>query len=363
MSLPPTPSLVAALQDFYGQLTDASMSARRVGWESEAAHMLRLQTVVELLSPVATLPTLLDAGCGEGRLLPSLRAAGFRGAYRGEDLLPQPVARARALSGALPDDGAVFEVADALAGGPAAAVVVCAGALNTRVDRALRQGDDGPDSGHEGYVLAALDALLARAEEALVVSLAIVDRHPPGVGIGRVRLGVVLDHLRARRPVVTVHEDGPPGEAVFVASTHRRRALLRRLPDATARAEVLLAAGDPRGALEALSVQGAPTALRGRALAPLGLMDEAEALLAPLCAGGAVNPEAALALAEVRWRRGERGEAVSLLRRAAAQTDEGRAHLAHALLALGRKREAADVVRAIEDAWMRRELTRRLTPS
>ncbi len=357
MSLPGTASLASSLSAFYGDLGGSELAARRVGWESDAGHLLRLGVAVELLAPVASWPSVLDAGCGEGRLLPALRAAGFRGSYLGEDLLPRPVERAVAAHAA--DSGASFQVRDVLAGGPPAAAVVCAGTLNTRVD-AMGPGP-GPDLSHEAYVLAALDALLARSDEVLVVSLAILDRHPGGVGIGRVRLGVVLDHLRARRPVVTVQEDGPPGEATFLAANHRRAAVSRRLAVPGLRAAYLLEAGDPAGALAVLATlgtDGGDPVLRGRALAATGALVEAEALLAPLCAPP--EPEAALALAEVLWRLGRRAEAVALLEAVADRSDEAAAHLAMALLALGRPRDAARAVARVGDAWMRRELERRL---
>ncbi len=256
MPLPGTPQLRRSAEAFYGALADAPAAARRVGWESDVAHALRLATVVEVLAPVAELCSVVDAGCGEGRLLGHLRAAGFAGHYRGEELLPHHVERARRLAAA--DPAAEFYVADAFAAeGPGplheAEVVVCVGTLNTRVD-AGGPAPGKPDVAHEIYVKAALDALLARASETLVVSLAVEDRHPPGVGIGRVRVGPILDHLRARRPVVSLLEDGVPGEALFLASRTRRREVARRLGDTADRAELLLLAGDAVGALSALGL-------------------------------------------------------------------------------------------------------------
>ncbi len=362
--VPGTDHLRRSLDVFYGALANAPDAARRVGWESEVAHALRLATLVEALAPLKHVRSLLDAGCGEGRLLSQLRAAGFTGHYRGEDLMPHHVARAcEMLAG---DPAAIVEVADVFGEGPSAEVVVCAGTLNTRVD--ARQIVRTPeDPGHEAFVIAAVDALLGRADDALVVSVAIADRHPPGVGIGRVRAGVLLDHLRARRPVVSMFEDGVPGEAVFVASRTRRREVARRLGSGAARAELLLLAGDPAGALDALGRDGsevqaplaAPEALlEGRALAALGRLAAAEERLAQVAEGedATARGAALLALAEVRWRLGKKDDALRHLETAARDSDEGRAHLAQALVGLGRRADAARVVGAIEDAWMRREL-------
>ena len=75
-----------AAEAFYGPLQGQPDASRRVGWESPAAHALRLCALVEAVAPVATLASVLDVGCGEGALVPVLRAAGFTGRYRGEDV-------------------------------------------------------------------------------------------------------------------------------------------------------------------------------------------------------------------------------------------------------------------------------------
>ncbi len=123
----------AALEDFYRPLEMAPTAARRVGWETDVAHRWRLGAIVDVLAPVGSIDSLLDAGCGEGRLLEVLHAAGFRGAYRGEDLREAPLLRARA---AAPPEGLrrppEYLLAHAFRDAAQCEVVVCSGALNTR---------------------------------------------------------------------------------------------------------------------------------------------------------------------------------------------------------------------------------------
>ncbi|MBL8788536.1 MAG: methyltransferase domain-containing protein, partial [Deltaproteobacteria bacterium] len=131
-----------AALDFYGPLAEARDPARRVGWESAAIQRVRLEALARAIGPLDRRASVLDAGCGEGALLPILRRRGFTGTYRGEDLLAGPIAHAVGLatsdlvpghSPAMPvlvpggpaDPKATFAVADCFAAGPVAAAVVC----------------------------------------------------------------------------------------------------------------------------------------------------------------------------------------------------------------------------------------------
>ncbi len=328
-----------AAEAFYGALAQHADSARRVGWESRVMHALRLATIVEALAPVDAIASVLDVGCGEGALLAALEAAGFKGRYRGEEV------RAEALRGAPGgESGHTFVVCDGFAGGPSASAVVCSGALNTEAGR-----------DHDEEVASALSVLWERCEDVMVVDLAVLDRHAPGVGIARADLAKAWAHARTLAPIVTVREDVVPGEAVLVLARSRARAFTRRLPRAAA-AEALLAAGEPA---RALALSGPDEALlRGQALIALGRSSEA---LPILRAAEATHGDAArLAQAPALWRTGDKRGAEALLTELATRNDEARAHLFELLA--GRKdwTRAAATVAAIEDPWMRRELMTRL---
>ena len=72
--LPPYDPEASATR-FYAPLQDAPCPARRVGWESNEAHLLRLRAIVQALQPCEEIRRVLDAGCGEGRLVDVLREA------------------------------------------------------------------------------------------------------------------------------------------------------------------------------------------------------------------------------------------------------------------------------------------------
>lgn len=347
-----------AAEAFYGALSDHPNPARRVGWESRASHALRLHAIADALEPLASIDTVIDVGCGEGALLGVLRERGYRGRYRGEDVLAAPIARARADHGA--DDAASFLVADGFAiGDPRALAVVCSGTLNT-----LSGTED-----HDEEVALALGAMWERAGELLVVDLAVRDRHPDGVGLGRADLTRAWSEARALTPVVVVREDVIAGEALLILSRSRARAFERRLDDALLRGEALLECGDPTAALAAvagLADSARALSLRGRARGAQGAFDAALTLLK-----GAVEAAAAPALAEVRtsaelamapclWRQGDKRGAQALLERLAEESDEARAHLFELLVATRQIARARAVLDRIEDAWMRRELEPRL---
>jgi len=354
-----------AAEAFYGALAAHPDGARRVGWESRAAHVMRQRAIVEALAPVTALTSVLDAGCGEGALLATLREAGFTGRYRGEDVLGAPIVRAREAAPA--DEGAAFAVVDSLAGGlvdgpatprPSAQAVVCSGTLNT---------DSGaPD--HDVEVAAALTALWARAEELLVVDLAVSDRHAPGVGLARADLSRAWAHARSLAPVVVVREDVIAGEALLVLSRGRARAFARRLEDPVLVAQALLQAGEAGAALSCCEgASGAELSLaRGQALAALGRMGEALEVLRVAAVRArdegreAVGDAARLAQAPVLWRMGDRRAAEGILTELAERSDEARAHLFELLVARKEIDRARALALRIEDAWVRRELEARL---
>ncbi|MFO0748697.1 MAG: class I SAM-dependent methyltransferase [Myxococcota bacterium] len=307
----------AAAAAFYGPLAASPSATRRVGWDSEEAHRLRLSALAEAVEPLAERASLLDAGCGEGALLAVLRARGFRGRYRGEDVLGAMIARAPT-----GDPAAELVVADAFGPGPEAEAVVCSGALNTVVT-----------ADHDAEVAAALSALWSRAGAILAVDLAVHDRHPAGVGLARADLAKAWTHARTLAPVVIVREDVVPGEALLVLSKSRATAFARWLPEPLARAGLLIAAGEPAQAealVADLAAGDAPEVwlVRGRAAAAAGRLADAEAAFArarPL-------PAASLELAPILWRTGRKGQAEAVLRELArgsdAAADDARAHLA-----------------------------------
>lgn len=351
----------AAAAAFYGALAAHPEGARRVGWESHAAHVMRQRAILEALAPLDALASVVDAGCGEGALLGALRAAGFTGRYFGEDVLEAPIARA---VGAWREEAAAtFAVADSFSGQrPGAQAIVCSGTLNTESGAA----------DHDAEVEGALTALWSRAEELLVVDLAVRDRHAPGVGLARADLGRAWAHARSLAPVVVVREDVIPGEALLVLARGRARAFARRLEDRLLLAQALLQSGEAAAALvvcERAGGQGAELALvRGQALAALGRTSEALEVLRVAASRArdegraAVGDAARLAQAPVLWRLGDRRAAEALLTELAERSDEARAHLFELLFSRKEIDKARALARRVEDAWVRRELEARLPP-
>ncbi len=355
MSHPPADHLSAArlsaARAFYDELADSPLDARRVGWESDRAHRARHLAIAQALAPLSRVPALVDAGCGEGALLTVLRGLGWRGRYRGEDILPEMLERARARHD---DPGAEWVAVDALAGGPPAEAVICSGALNTVVD---------PGRPHTAQVIEAVDALWARATTLLVFDLAVGDRHAEGVGIGRTDLAEIWRHARRLCPAVTVREDVLPGEALLILARsrgHSLHALPGQGPDAALMiGEVLLAGGDAESALVEVEGDARPEArliaavalLRCRRLGP------AEAALRALV-GTEVDEAARLQLASVLWLTGRRSASDKLLRALAETSDDARYHLVELLTGRGDHKAAAAYAAAIEDRWMRREARR-----
>lgn len=346
MSTPSTRRAAAAAA-FYTPLATANCPARRVGWSTEAGHLLRLRAIIDAVAgcePLAHVASILDAGCGEARLLDELRSVGWRGHYRGEDILPAMVTRAQAQH---PKDDIVN--ADAWAGGPSAAVVVCSGALNTP------SGESDPEE-----LRKALDGLWQRAKQALIFDIAVADRHR-GEGLNLADLETVWRLARELAPVVTVREDLIPGEALIIMQRDRRNVLKRLLPGAegaVARAEIHLAANEPAAARLALAGSRAPRAdiWRAAADAATGRVRDAELRLRRVAAS---EDEARLHLGMLlcSTRRHEEGNAHlrALIDEGGARSDEARLQLARALRAQG---AAAPVIvpllNGIRDPWIQR---------
>lgn len=347
---------VAGAEAFYGALAGAGSGARRVGWESEAAQALRLRALVATLGPLDAVGTVLDAGAGDGEALGALWAAGFRGRYVGEDILPAMVARAEARWAEVP--GASFRVADAFgprADGVAAEAfdaVICCGALNTTVD--------GRDPTEEAT--AALSALWARTAGTLAVELMVADRREPGARLARVDLGAVWAHARSLSPAVSVREDLLAGEAFLALRRGRAPALAGVAPGpawAIARAEALLAAGEPAPARAEVAGDERPEArlLDGRALIALRQLGRAEAALRKLLPT-AVGAAAELDLCAVLWMTGRRTLAEATLRRLAEASDDARLHLIELLVGRGEREQARALLARIEDGLVHREAER-----
>jgi SAM-dependent methyltransferase len=375
-----------AALDFYGPLAAARDPARRVGWESAAIQRVRLEALARAIGPLDRRASVLDAGCGEGALLPILRRRGFTGTYRGEDLLAGPIAHAVGLatsdlvpghSPAMPvlvpggpaDPKATFAVADSFAAGPVAAAVVCSGALNTESGAAS----------HDAEVALALTALWERTTEILAIDLAVADRHAPGVGLARADLGKAFAHARSLTSIVTVREDLVPGEALLILARSRSAGLSWSGADPLDRVEVLLMAGEASEALarlETLSstipearadLDSAATSaridlLRGSALGALQRPAEALAALDAAAAHPLFEARARLAQAPLLWRLGQKAQAERVLTELASRDDEARAHLASLLSARGEHTRAVTVANAIGDAWIRREVLAALGP-
>jgi SAM-dependent methyltransferase len=334
------------LEAFYAPLASSPSAARRVGWETDAAHTLRLALIVDALEPLDLIGSILDAGCGDGALLRLLRDRGYSGSYLGEDLLPAMVDAARVRS---PNER--FEVRDLMSPGPQADAVVLSGALNTW------QAED-----QDVAARAALTTLWERARVALVLDLAVRDRHPAGPGIHPIDLGALYGHARDLGAVVTVREDVVPGEALLLMRRDRRLTLERYLPGpphATARARMLLAAREAAAARDTLAGLSGDDADVQRALThiALGRVRDAEQVLRRVAATGHAGARLQLgALALATGRAAEAcSELVPLAQSADPAADDARLLLARHCQRAGDRDSARRWAAAIVDPLLARE--------
>ncbi len=157
-------SLTLAL-DFYGPLQQSESAARRVGWESDALHELRLRALLNGVGPLGRFGRAIDVGCGEGRLITLLNEAGFKGSYRGEDVLPFMVERAKRT---FPEKE--FAVMDSFTSdAPDADLILCSGTLNTLTSDTTLETLQGT-----------IETLWSRSRKTLALDFAVRGRHPSG---------------------------------------------------------------------------------------------------------------------------------------------------------------------------------------
>ncbi len=341
-----TADRLAHLEAFYGPLRSSPSAARRVGWETDSAHGLRLALLADALEPLDAIGSVADVGSGDGAFARLLRARGYAGSYRGEDLLAGMVDAARARS---PEE--TFEVHDLMTPGPPADAIVLSGALNTW------QADDQDAAAH-----AALSTLWERARVALALDLAVRDRHPAGAGIYPVDLAALYHHARGLGAVVTVREDVVPGEALLLLRRDRRPTLERALPGpehATARAHILLAAREAAAARDTLAGLSGDDVEVQRAMAhiALGRVRDAEQLLRRVAATG--HRGARLQVAALALATGRASEGTSALRSLADDpsplADDARLLLARHHQRLGDRDSARRWAAAIVDPLLARE--------
>lgn len=121
-----TPGLLAHYQ---GLLKQFGPDHRAVQWSSSESQEARFAILREYIEPSAS---VVDVGSGLGDLLSSLRQSGYRGQYRGLDLVPEFVEHARQRH--CLDTDARFQVFDALTESiPEADLVVASGLFNNRM--------------------------------------------------------------------------------------------------------------------------------------------------------------------------------------------------------------------------------------
>ncbi|MGB0589906.1 MAG: methyltransferase domain-containing protein [Myxococcota bacterium] len=339
-----------AAEAFYAPLSSAMSPARRVGWESDAAHLLRLRAIADSLTPLDGLRDLRDIGCGEGRLLEVLNEVGYSGTYVGEEILQDMVSRAKAAH-----PGAEFILGDALGSGPRADAIVCSGTLNTPAGNAHQESAEG-----------ALQCLWERTKVVLVLDFAVRDKHAEGAELRTLDLMRMWRCARELTDLVSVREDLISGEALMVLRRSRRPTLERLLPGpawATERARVLLAAREPEAVRLTLQDHRDDTSALWRALADLvsGRSLDAERALRALTSHPELRGRALLHLGVVllATHRAEEAKASFI---AASQcdsdaSDEARVMLVERAQRAGDVNEARRWAASITDPWMRREVT------
>jgi SAM-dependent methyltransferase len=339
----------SAADAFYTPLGSSACPARRVGWESNAAHLLRLRAIAETLKPLSGIREVRDIGCGEGRLLSVLTQAGYEGGYVGEDILPAMIERAQRLN-----PSGVFIITNALTGGPSADAVVCSGTLNTAA---------GPE--HQAAAEAVLKALWERTRVVLAVDFAVRDKHAAGSELRTLELMRMWRCARELTELVSVREDLISGEALMVLHRSRRPALEQLLPGAEwacERARILLAAREPEAVRLTLSDHRDDASALWRALADLlsGRARDAEQALRARTHHPTLRGRALLHLGVVLLGTRREDEAREALIAAAGcpgdAANEARVMLVERAHRSGDATEAMKWAQAITDPWMRREV-------
>lgn len=337
---------------FYTPLSSEGELHRRVGWESQLAHQLRLRTLLAAIAPLDGLKTVLDVGCGEGALLALLEDAGYQGSYLGEDILCRMVVNAQKRF-----SQHEFLCCDSLNGGPMADAVICSGTLNTTVDT-----DD-----HTGYVIRAVESLWERTRIVLAVDFVVEDRHSPGAQIGRCDIERLWSAVRKLSRVATISEAGIPGEGFLVMRRNHRlayAALQRPEDDPLHIAEILLQGGEATAAQGVLGGHSGDLAelLRGICDFQLGRVLRAEDVLRQLADRSSLRGKAQVNLAVLCQLTHRSAEAQRILQALisdvscdAEDRDAARLLLARMLLQNGEALAGAEVAAAIETPWIARE--------
>lgn len=143
------------LKEYYGDFRSHDDSARRVAWNGPDDQRLRVEILLDAIDDADYPVSVLDVGCGEGKLYGLLRDTGRLGEYRGIDLLPYMV---EAASAAYPEgDFVVGDLLDAPLDWRYD-LVVCSGSLNVRVAK------------HGVWVQRMLHAMWERARLAVAVN-------------------------------------------------------------------------------------------------------------------------------------------------------------------------------------------------
>ncbi len=340
----------AKVNAFYEPLASAQSAARRVGWESDAAHLLRLRALADALAPLGALAEVRDIGCGEGRLLSVLRGRGYSGRYVGEDVLSMMVKRAQ---NAFPAER--FIQRDAFLDGPSGDALVCSGLLNTP------QHLD-----HQASAHALLKTLWERTTKVCAIDFATLGEHPPRSHTRAIDLHEMWSFARTLTPLVSVREDILTGEALLVLRRSRRPLLEAFLPEecwAIERARMLLAAREPEAVRATLTQTHSDEGRVWQALADLmtGRARAAEEALRALSSHPTLRPRALLHLGVVLLATHRGTQAEQVLREAAetqsSAADEARVVLAERAQQNGDRAQAQRWIKAIGDPWMRRELS------
>jgi SAM-dependent methyltransferase len=207
----------ASVQAYRGLLRQYGAVPQALGWGLCPRQEVRFSVLWEELRhhPAAS---VVDVGCGFGDLAGYLRARGWRGHYRGIDLVPESVEIARARH-----PGADIRVLDLTAAGPQepADFVYEAGIFNYRL----------PSGNEEAHAAAMLGAMFRTATRALVcdwLSSYVDFRLPegchwdPGVVLKMARsltkrLRLCMDYIPYEFAVILYKDDALGPNKVFAA--------------------------------------------------------------------------------------------------------------------------------------------------